>query len=346
MSRPTRDVFHTLPSNARILLVRLRSMGDCLLLTSPLRALKQEFPRFRVSVLVDPKFSGCFDLNPDVDEILVTSKKKYQTVARLLIRRFHVIVNLHGGPTSLSYSCAAWGRRIGVEGHQYDPLYSRLIPRPASNLHTVEATMELFRCLGLREKTPPSLYYAPHPEEAGWVRKTLRDRPYVVIHPATRMETKRWSATGFASVGKWLGDAGWCTVLTSGPGEEAIVGEIARALPESVILFGLTIPQLAELIRGARVYVGNDSGPMHLAAAVGTPTLVAWGSSDSNRWRPWGVAHRVVQNPFDCNPCPGYRCDIAETPLCIESVTTRQVENAIQLLLQETESGAPALATH
>ncbi len=346
MSRPIRDVFHTLPPNARILLVRLRSMGDCLLLTSPLRALKEEFPGFRVSVLVDPGFSACFDLNPDVDEILVTSKEKYQTVGRLLVRRFHTIINLHGGPTSLSYSCAAWGRRVGVEGYQYGRLYSALIPQPPATLHTVDATMELFRYLGLRAEAPPALHYAPHPEEAKWARETLRDRPYVVIHPATRMETKRWSAAGFASVGNLLSEAGWHTVLTAGPGEESVVGEIARDLPDSVILFGLTIPRLAELIRGARVYIGNDSGPMHLAAAVGTPTLAVWGSSDSKRWRPWRVAHRVVQNPFDCNPCAGYQCDVAETPLCIESVTTRQVEESIQLLLQETGAKTPALAMH
>ena len=321
-------------------------MGDCLLLTSPLRALKQEFPGFNVSVLLDPGFSACFDLNPDVDEVIVTSTAKYQTIGRLLIRKFHAVVNLHGGPTSLSYSCAAWGRRIGVEGYQCRRLYSGLIPRPAANLHTVEATMELFRCLGLRSKIPPPLHFAPHQEEANWVRKTLRDRPYVVIHPATRMETKRWSAAGFASVGNLLGKAGWQTVLTCGPGEEAIVGETAKNLPESMILFGLTIPKLAELIRGARLYVGNDSGPMHLAAAVGTPTLAIWGSSDSRRWRPWGVTYRVVQNSFDCNPCSGYHCDVAETPLCIESVTTRQVEEAVQLLLQETGAHAPALAAH
>ncbi len=321
-------------------------MGDCLLLTGPLRALREEFPGFRISVLVEPAFASCFDLNTDVDEILITSRDKYQTIARLAIRRFHVIVNLHGGPTSLSYSCAAWGRRIGLEGYQYGRLYTGLIPRPGANLHTVESTMEIFRWLGVRQDSVPPLHYPHHPEEARWVRATLRDRPYVVIHPATRMATKQWSASGFASVGKLLGKAGWSTVLTSGPGEEAIVGKTARSLPDSIILFGLTIPQLAELIRGADIYIGNDSGPMHLAAAVGTTTLAVWGSSDSNRWRPWGVAHRIVQNDFDCNPCPGYECAVAETPLCIESVTTRQVEAAIQLLLRETGTHAPSLAAH
>ena len=100
-----------------------------------------------------------------------------------------------------------------------------------------------------------------------------------------------------------------------------------------MILTGLSIPELAELIRGARMFIGNDSGPTHLAAAVGTPTLAVWGSSDSRRWRPWAVEHRVVQNPFECNPCPGYRCLVADSPLCIESVTVEQVNKAVEELL-------------
>jgi ADP-heptose:LPS heptosyltransferase len=73
---------------------------------------------------------------------------------------------------------------------------------------------------------------------------------------------------------------------------------------------------------------------MHLAAAVGTPVVVPWGSSDSVRWRPWMVEHRVVQNPFECNPCPGYTCGVAPTPLCIESVTVDQAQFAVDSILQ------------
>jgi ADP-heptose:LPS heptosyltransferase len=112
------------------------------------------------------------------------------------------------------------------------------------------------------------------------------------------------------------------------------VAQVAGSIPNTTMMMGLTIPELAELIRGARLYVGNDSGPMHLAAAVGTPIVAIWGSSDSRRWRPWKVAHRVVQNPFECNPCPGYRCLVADTPLCIESVTVEQAAVAANDLLQ------------
>ena len=148
--RPSKDLFQELPPNARILLVRLRSMGDCLLLTSPIRALKKEFPGFRISVLVEPRFAGCFEGNLDIEEILQTSDTKCITVFRLFLRYFNLIVNLHGGPTSTVYSLAAWGQRIGVEDYQYRRMYGGLLPRPKTRLHTVETTMEWFRWLGMR----------------------------------------------------------------------------------------------------------------------------------------------------------------------------------------------------
>src|SRR5678809_1527985 len=88
----SRDVFHRLPANARVLLIRLKSLGDCLLLTSPVRALKAEFPSFRVSVLVDHRFADVFDGNPDIDEILRVHGKG-GTIGRLLTRTFDAIVN-------------------------------------------------------------------------------------------------------------------------------------------------------------------------------------------------------------------------------------------------------------
>src|SRR5262245_56300568 len=119
-------------------------MGDCLLLTGPVRALKEEFPGFRVSVLVESRFAPCFDKNPDFNEILIADGK-FETGIQLLTRRFKVIVNLHGGPTSLVYSCLAWGKRIGLEHYQGAKLYHGRVPSPFPTAHTVQATMAVFR---------------------------------------------------------------------------------------------------------------------------------------------------------------------------------------------------------
>jgi heptosyltransferase-3 len=165
------------------------------------------------------------------------------------------------------------------------------------------------------------------------MRSAVNDRQYAVIHPGSLMATKRWEPARFAELAQWLRAQELKIVLTSGPGEESVVAQVGQGISEPTILCGLRIPELAELIRGARLYAGNDSGPMHLAAAVGTPTLAIWGSSDSKRWHPWQVQHRVIQNPFECNPCPGYRCLVSDTPLCIESVAVGQVTAAAKELL-------------
>jgi ADP-heptose:LPS heptosyltransferase len=307
-------------------------MGDCLLLTGPVRALKEEFPGFRVSVLVESRFAPCFDKNPDFHEILIADGK-LETGAQMLTRRFRAIVNLHGGPTSLAYACLAWGKRIGFEHYRGAKLYHGRVPSPSPSTHTVQGTMELFQWLGVRREKAPALRYEAHEAEADRMQNKLKGRPYVVIHPASVMATKRWDPRRFGEVARSLAARGFTIVVTAGPGEEWFSGEVAREVDGTLILLGLSIPELAELIRGARLYIGNDSGPMHLAAAVGTPTVAVWGSSDSRRWRPWGVEHRVVQNPFECNPCPGYRCLVAPTPLCIESVTVEQVNAAVGELL-------------
>ncbi len=309
-------------------------MGDCLLLTSPIRAVKDEFPGFRVSVLVESQFAECFDGNPDIDQILAVTKK-FSGGIRLLAKRFHAIVNLHGGPTSLVYSCLAWGKRIGLEHFRAAKIYHGLVPRPDPQAHTVDSTMEVMRWLGVQGEQPPSLRYEFHQEESRRMRAKLRGRPYVVVHPGSIMETKRWRPQAFGEVAQKLAARGFKIVVTAGPGEEPFASAVAKEIDGTVILLGLTIPELAELIRGARLYVGNDSGPMHLAAAVGTPVVAVWGSSDSRRWRPWSTPHRVVQNPFECNPCPGYRCLVADSPLCIESVTVGQVNAAVDDLLDE-----------
>jgi ADP-heptose:LPS heptosyltransferase len=308
-------------------------MGDCLLLTGPVRALKEEFPGFRISVLVEPRFAPCFDGNPDFAEVLVANGK-YSTGARLLTRGFSAIINLHGGPTSLVYSCLAWGKRVGAEHYRGAKLYHGRVPAPSPTIHTAQSTMEFLQWLGVRRESAPALRFEPHPTEAALMQEKLKGRPYVVVHPAALMATKRWDPRKFGEVARGLVSQGLTIVVTAGPGEESLAGQAASYVEHTVVLLSLSIPALAELIRGARLFIGNDSGPMHLAAAVGTPTIAVWGSSDSRRWHPWSVQHRVVQNPFECNPCPGYRCLVAESPLCIESVTVDQVNAAVSELLK------------
>ena len=127
---------------------------------------------------------------------------------------------------------------------------------------------------------------------------------------------------------------GYRTVLTGGPGEIQKLKQVADSCQAPpAILDEISISELMWVIKSAKLFIGNDSGPTHLAAALNVPVIVLFGSSDSQVWYPWKVAHHVVQNPFDCNPCPGYRCLVYEEPKCILSITASQVKQAIERVL-------------
>ena len=123
--------------------------------------------------------------------------------------------------------------------------------------------------------------------------------------------------------------------MTGAPTEEqrAQLAEVQAATPRPpAALSRLSIGELVALVADAGLFVGNDSGPAHIAAAVKTPHVVLFGPASSVRWRPWRAPSVLVQNPFACNPCAMYTCEAFEQPECIRSITVEQVLQAIDRL--------------
>jgi ADP-heptose:LPS heptosyltransferase len=236
---------------------------------------------------------------------------------------------------------------VGHDGFRHSFYYNIRISLPSQSgketrQHTVEYQMDWLYALGMPRGDIPPLKLVPDPQ---WEIPTTRklkeagidlSSPYGVIQPTSKFSTKEWTPQGFAEVSDYLKLArGWQTVLTGGPGEGQKLREVSdlcRFRPAQLI--DLSLPELMWVIRRARCFVGNDSGPTHLAAALQIPLVVLFGSSDSQVWYPWKARHVLVQNPFDCNPCPGYHCLVYDEPKCILSLTTSQVKLAIERLLE------------
>jgi ADP-heptose:LPS heptosyltransferase len=161
---------------------------------------------------------------------------------------------------------------------------------------------------------------------------------YAVLRPGAKYFTKRFAIEKFIAIARWLREKqGIEPVFNLGSGETEIAEEVRRACGSEFALLGaLDLRQLIALIAGCRLFVANDSGPTHLAAAAGRPVVAIFGSSNSVHWRPWATKHRVVQNDFPCNPCRGDRCYAFAEPRCILSVTMDQVREACEALLAET----------
>ncbi len=344
-----------LPPGAEILIIRLRSLGDVVLLTPALAALHAWRPDLRLSVLVEPAWRAVLEGNPAVSEILM-ARGFAATALALRRKRFPIVFNQHGGPRS-AFLTAATGAaaRVCWKGKQFDFLYNVLAPDAVEfygtlQVHTVEQRMTQFYWTGLPRGPIPRSEVFPQAEARQRVGEILSARaiatgePYAVIQPGGRYFTKRWAIEHFAELAQWLTRSrGIRPVVILGPGEREIASAIGERFgDDAVVLESLDLRLLIALIAGARMFVGNDAGPAHLAAAAGTPAAIIFGSSSSVHWRPWKVEHRVVQNDFPCNPCEGDRCYAFDEPNCILSISFEQVRDACEALLAGADRGTPA----
>lgn len=341
-----------LSPSAEVLIVRLRSLGDVVMLTPALEAVHAWRPDLRLCVLVEPAYAAVLEGNPAVSEIL--EYREFLPAARALRRRrFPITFNQHGGPTSAWLTAAAGSPvRVCWSHCRHGFLYNVRVPDTGGfdargKFHTVEHRLLQFYWTGLPPGPIPRARVYPQPDAVEAVRRKLAEREvdgergYAVMHPGAAYFTKRWSLAGFAATARWLRKQGLASVVVFGPGDRVLVQEARELFGADAVLFdSLTLRELIALIRGARMFLGNDSGPAHLAAAAGVPAVVIFGSSDSVTWRPWQVAHRVVQNDFPCNPCRGDRCYAFAEPKCILSVTPEQVRSSCEALLAETASSS------
>lgn len=352
-----------LPAGARIVLIRLRSIGDVILLTPALQLLKEWRPDLKAAVVVESRFRELLEDNPDIDELidpgggsgLSKIASRFRAVRAIRHRNFSLCINLHGGPTGTLLartSAARW--KVGFEYYRSRGVYDVLVPdtrgilgQPA--IHTTEHQAAMFFYLGMpRQVIPRARLFITPRHRAWWQEKReslgiAEGREYAIVHPTALYATKQWSAEHFAKLGAFLErGAGLLPVYSCGPGESEVLDAVQRAGGTSLVrLEGASLGQFAAAIAGARIFIGNDSGPAHMAAALARPVVVIFGSSSSVIWGPWppdpsGTRARIVQNFYHCNPCPGDRCYQFERPECILSVSFEQVRSAIEQVLRST----------
>ena len=141
---------------------------------------------------------------------------------------------------------------------------------------------------------------------------TIASAPLAVIHPAAAFATKQWATENFATRRGELAAQGLAVVAITAPTEAQLADELKRKTAAPVVAFtDLSLPEVTALLSRARLFVGNDSGIAHMAAAVGTPSVVIFGSSNTAHWRPWARrrAAEVVFEEMECQPCHGYFCE-------------------------------------
>lgn len=286
-------------------------------MTPCLEALKLFKPDIETTVVSEPSAAPVLEGHPLIDDLLVTNKdfiSRSRLVVRVRRHGFDVAFNLHGGTTAMWLtSMSGATHTIGFREQRGSWMLSHQAPAPNlllghTKIHSVEQQLALLGFAGVPAPQHPRLSLAVASDAAATVQEKLlrlgfevpssaRHR-FAIVAPGAAFESKRWSADGFASVIDHLKNRwGLETIVVAGPGQEQNAGEVS-ALSKSKprILSHIDLVELKALIAYfGRVFVGNDSGPMHIAAAFECPVVAVFGSSNPDVWHPWSRAvYRVV----------------------------------------------------
>ena len=340
----------------RVLVVRLRSIGDTVLATPSLHALRRFLPGARIDVLLEDWVAPLLEGSGEVDHVVTVRRKskssRLRAARRLRAEGYDVVYNLHGGSTAALITRATGAReRVGYASYAYASLHNHAAPPPSElwgreKTHSVEQQLALLGWTGVPVTDRPATRLAVTPDAAARVARRLRGAgmgegdAFALVHPAAAFDTKTWAAEKFARVIEHLAARGIGSVAVAAPDESRVVREVrAHARAPLVSFTDLSLPELTALAARARLFVGNDSGVAHIAAAVRTPQVVVFGSSNVAHWRPWAQAPaEVVREEMPCAPCPGYTCAEFDAPECIRRVTVERVTAAVERVLEEARS--------
>ncbi len=339
-----------------VLVVRLRSIGDTVLTTPSLYSLKRFLPHARVDILLEDWVAPVLEGFEYVDNIITL--KRGSTAARAGVARriratqYDVAYNLHGGTTATLLTRASGARhRVGYSSFQYGRLHNHLAPSSSllwgrDQTHSVEQQLALLGWTGVPVTDRPATRLAVTDQAATSISARLSAAgldetrtPFAVIHPAAAFDTKQWATERFARVAESLTSRGLAIVAITATTEAHVADELKRHTTAPVVAFtDLSLPEVTALLSQARLFVGNDSGIAHMAAAVGAPSVVIFGSSNTAHWRPWTKADaEVVVEEMECQPCHGYFCEKFEQPECIKRVPVGRVLGSIDRVLRQTE---------
>jgi ADP-heptose:LPS heptosyltransferase len=342
------------PSVKRILVIRLRSIGDTVVATPSLIALKRFLPNARVDILLDDRVAPVLDGFDSVDEVLTvrnSTAAKLRTIRQIRQRKYHVVFNLHGGPTSM-FLTALSGAQHRVGYHNYRGSFAYDLRLSSSKdfwgreeTHSAEHQLALLGYLGVPVEDRPRSYLAVNSSavESLANRFDTRDRTFdihrssfALMHPGTAFKTKKWPTRLFARTAEFLYEKGIQTVAVASSNERDVLDELAAISLVPIFAFAdLSLPEVTALASRATLFIGNDSGIAHISAAVSTPTVVIFGSSNRSLWYPWTDApSEMVFEPLPCQPCPGYRCKAFNEPKCILSVRPEAVFAAIDRVIK------------
>ena len=349
-----------LQSLRRVLVTKLRHHGDVLLASPVLSVLKNHAPHLDVDALVYADTAAMLDGNPalarlfEIDRGWKTSGWRHQARAewnllrQLRSREYDLLIHISEHPRG-AWLARLLGPRYCVAADYpaarawWKAGFTHLYPLPKNGRrHMVELNLDALRRIGVQPgEGERGLCFVPGDAAEREIGRMLAESglaagAYIHVHPASRWQFKCWPAQKTAELIDKLQALGERVVVTAAPDtvELDLIARIrAAATTPMVDLSGkLTLKQLGALSRGAKLFVGVDSAPMHIASAMQTPVVALFGPSGEFNWGPWQVPHRVVASDHACRPCGNDGCGGGKLSECLSSLPVSAVLQAVQAL--------------
>jgi heptosyltransferase-1 len=348
---------HEGPSNVNILIVKLSAIGDVVHTLPSLAALRKYYPDAHITWVVEEAASDLVMDHPHLDCVLVSHRKSWigdlkrgrisdafkeikTFLSELRARRYDLVIDFHGLFKSAVIVLLSGGKRkLGYDSLQElsGLFYNEKIPEDMGK-HAVDRYLDFARHLGARADTPEFILPI-HEENENRVRALLTaegigpNDPFVAVSPQALWETKLWSYQKFAQLSERIIQELNMPVVFTGGDASATEGIQSFMIQPSVDLAGqTTLRDLACLYRKASLLITTDSGPMHLAAAMGTSVVALFGPTDPARTGPYGNGHSVIRMDLPCSPCFLKTC---ETRHCMQGITVEDVFQAVRKKLGE-----------
>lgn len=344
----------------RVLVTKLRHHGDVLLASPVFSVMKAHAPHLEIDALVYADTAAMLAGNPAVSRLfgvdrgwkalgwMARSTEEWRLLQQLRRRDYDLLIHLTEHPRG-AWLARVLGPRYRVAADYprargwWKASFSHLYPLAGNGRrHVVETNLDALRRIGVQPgEHERALSFVPGDEAERDVERMLHDLglapgAYIHLHPASRWQFKCWPAQKTAELIDTLQGAGERVVLSAAPAaaELDLVGRIRSMAktPFADVSGKLTLKQLGAFTRQAKLFVGVDSAPMHIASAMGTPVVALFGPSGEFNWGPWQVPHRVVASDHACRPCGNDGCGGGKVSECLSTLPVAAVLQAIRAL--------------
>jgi len=332
-----------MPDYRHILLIKPSSLGDIVHAMPTCAAIRRAYPKARLTWLVKREWASLVERIDGVDRVWPvesTAAGWLSQVSPLRAERFDLVVDLQG-----LFRSAAIGRLSGspllvgfANGREGSPwFYSKRVPVPQVEMHAVDRYLLVAKAVGAGESGAPEFHFRIPQTDHEEVQRLLTrsgvmpGTSWVAMGVSARWPTKRWPVESFAEVADRLQqEESRAVVMIGGRKERADVAAVSAMMKTSAIdLTGATtVGLLPALLSKASMLITNDSGPMHIAAAVGTPVVALFGPTSAVRTGPYGVGHEVLTGKVPCSPCFSRTCHNTLPLECLRRVSPEQVLTA------------------